>query len=228
MTTTMKKLCLLIAIAFAPAAGAAYKCVDERGLTHVGDTPPSGCAKVMMYEVTRSGKVIREIPPTMTEEQIKALREAERVKKEADKVAAIQKRKDMALLATYSSEAEFDIVRDRTIEPINGRIKIAQARIGEVDKRMKKVEEEMEFYKAGKAKGSKKTVEAPPMLVSEQERLTAERATLEKNIAGYQREIAELREKFDHDKERWVAIKAGGANAAAPGAKSVPAAAKKY
>lgn len=230
MTTTMKKTCLILALAlaFAPAAGAAYRCVDERGLTHIGDTPPAGCANVMLYEVTRSGKVVREIPPTMTEEQVKARAEAERQKKEADRIAAIQKRKDMALLATYATADEFDVVRDRTIEPIHGRIKVARSRIVEVDKRTKKVNEELEFYKAGKSKSSKKEVVAPPMLVSELERLTSERAALEESIANYEREIAELRAKFDVDKQRWVAIKAGGSGTGAADAKPVATSGRKY
>lgn len=227
MTTTMKTLCFLIALAFAPAAGAAFKCVDERGLTHIGDTPPAGCAKVMMYEVTRSGKVMREIPPTMTEEQVKARVEADRLKKIADRAAAEQKRKDTALLATYASESEFDVVRDRTVEPIHSRIKVTKTRIADIDKRAKKVDEELEFYKAGKSKASRKGAEAPPMLVSEQERLAEERKQLLRNIEGYEREIVELRAKFDTDKQRWLAIKAGGTGASIPDARTVPTAAKK-
>jgi hypothetical protein len=224
---TMKKLCFLVVLAFAPAAGAAYKCVDERGLTHIGDTPPPGCAKVMMYEVTRSGKVLREIPPTMTEEQVRARAEADRLKKLADKEAALQKRKDTALLATYSSESEFDVVRDRTVEPITGRIKLAQGRMAEIDKRAKKVDEELEFYKAGKAKSSRKSGEPPPMLVAEQERLAEERKTLERSIEGYEREIAQLRAKFEVDKQRWIALKGGGASPAAGKTQPVSATARK-
>jgi hypothetical protein len=225
--TTMKRLCLTIALALPLAAGAAFKCVDERGLTHIGDTPPAGCAKVMMYEVTRSGKVVREIAPTMTEEQVKERAAAAKRKKEEDRIASEQRRKDLALLATYSSENEFDVVRDRTIEPITGRIKVAKSRITEVDKRSAKVQEELEFYKAGKSGKSTRKVEAPPMLVSELERLANERATLEKNIANYEKEIVELQAKFDVDKQRWIAIKAGGATPAPVQPKVVPTAAKK-
>ncbi len=213
----MKRLCLLLAIAFAPAAGAAYKCVDEKGRTHIGDTPPAACANVLMHEVTRSGKILRTIEPTMTDEQIRAKAEEAQRRKEADRAAAEQKRKDTALLATYSSEAEFDVVRDHTIAPINGRIRSAQDRIKEVEKRTRKVEEELEFYKAGKGK-SKRGNEAPPMMVSELERLVKEKQTLEKNIADYEKEIGELRARFDVDKQRWLAIKTRGANAAAPAA----------
>jgi hypothetical protein len=225
--TTMKRLFLLLAATLPLGAGAAYKCVDERGLTHIGDTPPPGCAKVMMYEVTRSGKVIREIAPTMTEEQVKERAEAAKRQKEADRLASEQRRKDLALLATYANESEFDVVRDRTIEPIHGRIKVAKERITAVDKRTAKVQEELEFYKAGKSGKSSRKVEAPPMLVSELERLGNERASLEKGIVSSEKEIVDLRAKFEVDKQRWIAIKAGGATAAPAPPKVVPTAGKK-
>lgn len=213
-TIPMKKICLLLAITFAPAAGAAYKCVDEKGRTHIGDTPPAGCANVLMYEVTRSGKILRTIEPTMTDEQVRAKAEEAVRRKEADRAAAEQKRKDTALLATYSSEAEFDVVREHTVAPINGRIRSAQERIKEVEKRTRKVEEELEFYKAGKGK-SKRGGEPPPMMVSELERLVKEKQTLEKNIADYEKEIGELSARFEVDKQRWLALKTRGTNPAA-------------
>jgi hypothetical protein len=47
----MKRTLVLLALLYAPFAGAAYKCTDEKGVTHIGDTPPAGCATVM---ITRS------------------------------------------------------------------------------------------------------------------------------------------------------------------------------
>jgi hypothetical protein len=203
----MKRTCLLIAVLAATQAGAAFKCVDERGITHVGDTPPPGCAKVLMYEITRSGQVLREIPPTLTPEQAKQKQIEEAKRREAERIAAEQKRKDTALLQTFSSEKEFDIVRDRNIEPLRARIRSAQDRIKDVDKRLKEVDEEAEFYKAGKKKGRKD--ETPKSLVDERERLKAEKVVLDKSIAETEKEIEETREKFEVDKRRWVTLRSG-------------------
>src|SRR6186997_3249602 len=107
-----KKLCLLVTLAALSApASAAFRCVDEKGRTHIGDTPPAGCANVVMYEVTRGGTVIRTIQPTMTEEQVKARADAEEQARVAERAGAEQKRKDMALLSTYANEKEFDVAR---------------------------------------------------------------------------------------------------------------------
>ena len=203
----MKKIFLLLAALHIPAAGAAYKCVDEKGVTHIGDTEPAGCAHVMMHEVSRSGAIIRSIEPTPTPEQLKVkLEEAER-KKEADRVAAEQKRKDLALLSSYSAEREFDVARDRNIEPLTGRINNNKDRIKAVDKRIRELEDEMEFYKAGKSKAGK-TREPPPPLVHELQRLRAEKESLDKSVAANEREIEALKVKFDVDKKRWIDLKA--------------------
>lgn len=209
---TTRKLCLLAALTLAAtSAGAAYRCVDEKGRTHIGDTPPPPCANVVMQEVTRSGKVLRTIQPTMTEEQWKAKQEAEEKAKIAEKVAAEQKRKDTALLSTYANEKEFDTARDRNIGPLKARITQSHERIKDIDKRTKVVKEEMEFYTAGKKKGGKKDDTAVAM-AREIERLDDEKKTIEKNIAGYEKEISELGVKFDVDKRRWVALKQGGSD----------------
>lgn len=227
MKTTIKTLCLATSILFAASAGAAFKCKDEKGVTHVGDTPPEQCAKVVMYEVTHSGAVIRTIEPSLTAEQAKARVDADERKKESDKLANEQKRKDLALLATYSSESEFDVVRDRSIQPILARIKVAQERLPAVDKRTRELGEELEFYKAGKGTKSSaggKKVEAPVMITSELERLRGEKLALGKNVADSEKEIAEMRARFDVDKKRWVALKSGSGSkpADAPVAEAKP------
>jgi hypothetical protein len=203
----MKKFIMLLAALYVPAAGAAYKCVDEKGVTHIGDTPPAGCANVMMYEISRSGAVIRNIEPTPTPEQLKAKLEEEARRKEADKLAADQKRKDLALLSSYSNEREFDVARDRNVEPLNGRIYNSRDRIKVIDKRLKELDDESEFYKAGKSKAAKSR-EVPAPVVAELQRLHAEKDILEKSIAGNEREIDALKAKFDADKKRWMDLKA--------------------
>lgn len=209
----MKRTCIVIAALIAPAAGAAYKCVDEKGITRIGDTPPAECANVVMYETTRSGAIMRKIDPTPTPEQLKArAEEAERMKS-VKRAEGEQKRKDMALLNTFSTEKEFDVARERNIEPIKGRIASALERIKGVEEREKQLEEEMEFYRAGKSKArsSKGGNEAPSTLVADLQRVRAEKAALVSATAGYEKEIEQVRVKFDTDKKRWLELKAESA-----------------
>ena len=204
-----KTLCIAIAAFATTGAGAAYRCVDAKGITHIGDTPPPGCSSVMMYEVSPSGKVLRSIEPTLTPEQVKARQAEVEKRKESDKAAAEQKRKDLALLSTFSTEKEFDVARDRNIDPIKGRIASVQDRIKAVETRQKKIEEEMEFYKAGKSKAGK-TREVPANLTDDLKRTQAEKSALVGTILGYEKEIEQVRTKFDTDKKRWMDLKGAG------------------
>jgi chromosome segregation ATPase len=202
------RLILLAALAALPAAEAAYKCTDEKGRTHIGDTPPPGCERVIMYEVTRSGTVIRKIDPTPTEQEKQARIDEEARKKEAARAADEQRRKDLALLATYSNEKDFDVSRDRNVDPVQNRIKGAKERSEAVDKRIKELEEEMEFYKAGKSKAAAgKTREAPAQLTADLDRAKKEKAQLATNLASYDKEIEQIRARFDADKKRWTELK---------------------
>lgn len=203
----MRTIAAIVALLFAPMAGAAYKCVDETGKTQIGDTPPAGCAKVVMYEVTTTGRVLRKIEPTPTPEQLKVLEEEQRRKREADKIAAEHHRRDMALLATFTSEKEFDVARDRNIEPLNGRINAAQERAREIDERLAKLHEDMEFYRNG-GKGGRER-EVPKFMLAEQDRLAKEKQTLNASIAANQKEIQAQRERFEADKKRWVELRSG-------------------
>src|SRR5438128_338339 len=139
MKNTMKAIGIAVAAVLWLPAQAAFKCTDEKGTTHFGETPPEGCAKVVMYEVSATGRVLRTIQPSLTEEQVKARIAEDEKRKEADKAGFEQKRKDLALLATYSTESEFDVARDRNIDPLRGRIKLSQERLGAIDKRTKEL-----------------------------------------------------------------------------------------
>ena len=206
----MRMMAAIVALLFAPAALAAFKCVDEQGRTHIGETPPEGCAHVLMYELSRSGSVIRRIDPTPTPEQAKAREEENRRRREVEKREAEQQRHDKALLATFASEKEFDVARDRNIEPLTGRIQSAHERIKEIDKRIAQIDENVEFYKSGKnkVKGGAEG-EVPQYLVAERERQVKERQGLVANIAANEKEIVAQRERFDRDRKRWLELRSG-------------------
>ena len=201
----MKALCFAAALAFAPSAFATFKCVDEKGVTRIGETPPDECANVPMQEL-RGSTVIKTIAPSLTPQQVEAMRATEDTRKEDAKIAAEQARKDQALLSTYASDREIDMARDRNIAPINARIKITRERIAAVDKRIKQIEDEMEFYKAGKGK-SGKAKEMPENLTADMERVKKEKIALEKSLVDADKEIANLTAKYEVDKQRWLSLK---------------------
>lgn len=208
----MRRIAGLILALGAGSAAAAFRCVDEHGLTHFGDVPPASCANVVVYELDKMGMVVRRIDPTPTPEQLRRLKEEQDKRKEAERVAAEQKRKDNALLATYSSEREFDVARDRNIEPIRSRIASARERIITLDKQRTELENRLDFYRAGQAKGRDggKVHQPPPGLLADIDRTKQEKKSLEASIAGAQKEIEALSARYESDKKRWIEVRRGG------------------
>lgn len=209
------KLSLIPSLIFAALASlaalpahAVYKCVDEKGVTHYGDTMPPQCDKKPVTEMTQQGSVIKKYDAPLTPEQLKAQAEERERRKEGEKRIAEQKLRDNALLSTYGSEREFDVARDKDLAALDARKKTLLSRNADVDKYLAKMENEMEFYKAGKSKAAAgKTREAPPQLTADLERARKEKTQLATNLASYDREIEQIRARYDADKKRWTELK---------------------
>jgi hypothetical protein len=217
----MKRILGLLLALYVTAASAVYKCADDKGMTIFGDTPPPGCAaNAPIYEISPSGNVIHRIDPTPTPEQVRERAVEEARARKAALAAAEQKRKDQALLNSYGSPQEFDVARERNIEPVNGRIASAEDRMKELDRREAEIEKQIDFMKedAAKKKKGDEDFEPPAWLVSNLDRLKKERVNLTAAIARYRKEIEELRTKYDTDKQRWIVLKASKGTLEAQGA----------
>ena len=221
----MKRIAGLLIVLYAPFAAAVFKCVDEKGNTLFGDVPPAACGNVPIYEVSQSGAILRKIEPTPTPQQAKERQEEQARRKKAELAAAEQKRQDLALLNSYTSADEFDVARDRNIEPVQGRIASAQERLKELDENEKQLRETGEQYRTSK-QGSG---EVPAWVTANIERIAKDRKSLQAALVQYRKEIEALRAKYEGDKKRWIALKGGagripdGAGDAAPEPVKAPA-----
>ena len=203
---TKAALAIMVMAASTSTFSSTYKCVDDKGVTHYGDTMPWQCATKPFSELSGQGTVKKTHEGVLNPEQLKA-RQAELAKKgEEEKRLAEQKRKDTALLATYSSEKEFDAFRDRTIAQVSTRRTTASHRIKDIEARLAKLNSEMEFYRAGKSKKSAPR-DPPAALVHEVQRTQQERTVVESSMKKMQEEIKEIGDKFDQDKARWKELK---------------------
>lgn len=195
----------------ATPAHAVFRCVDEKGVTHYGDTMPPQCAKKEVTEMNRGGSVVRKIDAQLTPEQIK-IREVEKAKRiENLRLVAEQKQRDLALLGTYGSEREFAASQSRDVTQLDARIKTLQSRTEDLDALVKKRTDEMEFYKAGQSRGSKvaKVREAPQQLVNALARSQSDRAALDTEIAQSEEEKKAVVARHEEEITRWKRLKAG-------------------
>lgn len=131
----------------ASAAGTLFCCNDANGKQVCSDILPMECVGRAYRELGDSGRTLRVVEPPPTPEQ-RAQRAAAEERRRADEYEVRQKqRKDRALLSTYGSEADIDMMRTRAEEGAQKIVKAAEARITELQTQRKRFESEAEFYK---------------------------------------------------------------------------------
>src|SRR2546422_5211666 len=135
-------------LALAPAAAQErmYKCVDARGKVYYTQVPPPECLGRDTQELNKSGTLIRKNPAALSPAQAQA-REAERKKKiEDEERSKEERRKNLALLNTYSSEKDIEDARTRALKEAQGAIEDTERVIAGAKKRRQELETEKEFY----------------------------------------------------------------------------------
>ena len=197
-------------LALAPAAAQErmYKCVDAKGKVYYTQVPPPECLGRDTQELNKSGTLLRRnravIPLTPAQEQA---REAERKKKVEDEERSKEdRRKNLALLNTYSSEKDIDDARERALRDAQSAIEDTEKSIAGAQKRHKELEAEKEFY-----------VKKPLPFKLKQE-ITSNETDIKNQTSlldAKKKEISAINAKYDEDKRRYVELTSGKAAPAA-------------
>ncbi len=182
-----------------PAAARTFCCTDKAGHKICGDTLPIECEDRAYKEFGKTGA--RSVEAPLTPEQ-KAQREAEAAKKkEEERLAAEQRRKDRALLNTYGSEKDIDLMRDRALGDLQAAGKQTQDKYDAALKRKKKLDQELEFYQ-------KKPV--PANLKAEIKENETEITAQQKALEDRKQEVEAVKARFEDDRKRYRELTQGG------------------
>lgn len=192
----------IFAMAFSLSAEAKlYKWVDDNGTTHYGEVIPPEYANKDRDSLKKSG-LLEKRPEKIDPDVIRSKEEAEAKRKVDNQASEEQKRRDNALMNTYSNEKEIDMARDRSLVLINARIesnamllKSSQATLDEHKK---------EFDSRTKS-GKKIPQSLSNDLTQSEERVARLQAELKKN----EDELAAVKTRFDNEKELYRKIKGG-------------------
>jgi hypothetical protein len=185
-----------------PARAAMYKWVDDKGVVHYTDKMPPEAVDKASVELNKQGVPVKKTEKALTPEQRRALEEDAARKKEAARAQEEVARRDRALLSSYTSEAEIDLARSRSLQTINSVVQSTLAYSEQLNKRKAEVETK-------KAEFQGKPIVAT--LDRELESIDAELARQAELIAQKKRETETVIAKYDADKRRWrelVAAKA--------------------
>ena len=172
-----------------------YCCIDAGGRQVCGDILPQACYGRAYREVGASGRTVRTVEAPLSSEQ-RAQRAAEEAKRQADEAALREQRRlDQALLDTYGSAKDIEMMRARAEDEVQKSILAAQTKISELRVKRKNFENEAEFYKK----------KALPAEVQKGLRDTdSEIKAQEALIEAKKREIETIRAKYDEDKRRYL------------------------
>ena len=204
----------IAAFALPQAAEAqSYRCTGKDGKKYYGATIPTQCIGVTVEQISQQGVVLRRREGQMAPEE-RPRRDAEaKATAEREAVAKEDARRNRALLATYSSEADIEAARKRAIDDNNKGIEEIQSRIDQLKKRLDGFNKEMEFYQ-GKNK--------PPAKLAEDVRETQASMKAQEDLMAKKKDVSAINARYDEEKKRFADLQKGGG--VVPAATPAPAA----
>jgi cell fate (sporulation/competence/biofilm development) regulator YmcA (YheA/YmcA/DUF963 family) len=195
--TKSKLLAVLVAslVFSAPAAAKMYKWVDEKGTTHYGETIPPEYANKDRAELDKSGRVINKKEVLSPEERL--AKEQEELKKREDTATSLErKRRDKALVNTYSNTNEIDLARSRNLQQVEGRINSTNSQIKMASDNLLAFQKEADaLTKAGK--------KIHPTLQEDLKESQARLNKLQQELEKSKAEKAAVEARYDADKVRY-------------------------
>ena len=195
--TQLKLIAVFIAgIAFSfPVAAKMYKWVDDNGTTHYSETIGGEYAHKDRSELGKSGRVI-EKKEVLTPEERRASDQAD-IKKRADEEAALErKRRDKALVNTYSNEKEIDLARNRNLQQI-------ESRINSISSQLKTANDNLQAYQKEADARTNAGKEIHPNLQEDLKESQARLGRLQQDLEKARAEKETLDARYDADKARY-------------------------
>lgn len=171
-----------------------YCCTDANGRQACSDVLPQQCYGRAYREINAQGVTIRRVDAPPTAEQ-RAARDAEaRKAKEEEARRMEQDRRNRALLATYTSEQDIDLTRDRAVADIRKSIKATQEKQAELAKQKQKLDAEAEFYRKSPM---------PPQLQAQIRDNDTEMKVHQAAIDDRHKEIEAVKARYESEKLRY-------------------------
>lgn len=182
-----------------PSTGRIYKWVDEQGITHYGQSIPPEYRDQDAAVMNKRGLTVKRIEAAPTPEELKSLEEKAAQAKEEQKRQRAQRRRDQALMSTYSSAKEIDDARERNLMFHRQAMQGLEPRLGQSDQRLKDLKVQADTYRrTGR--------EVPPWLQDEIGQQEATSEALRADVQRHAADIETIRARYDADKKRYIEL----------------------
>jgi chromosome segregation ATPase len=186
-------LAFAFALADAAAAAKIYKWTDEKGVTHYGESIPPEY-KDNPAAVMQGGITVRKIDAANSPNQRKTT--DEKAAREEKQRAFEQRRRDLALVNTYTSTKEIDEARERTLQlPIQA--------IRSLEPRLKKAQERLTALQQQAAGLTKTGKQVPDGLNQDIADQKAEVDSFKAELERHEVQVQAIKTRYDEDKKRY-------------------------
>lgn len=174
-----------------------FKCVDGRGKVYYSDKLTPECNEI--EEMNRQGRVVKKHETTKPGSATKpATDEAGKSKDSAER-----QRRDRALIATYTSEEEIDLARDRSLAIPLQAIKTSENRLDKANRQLFDLKSQ-----ADRLAGQQKAI--PPNLLEEIDVKQKEVSVLETELQQKKSYADSVSARYEADKLRYRELKTAG------------------
>lgn len=180
-------------LAYAENSGRIVKWKDEKGVTHYGDSIPTQYLNRENSLINRQGVTVKHNKPAQTPTSQDELAKAEYAKSE-------QAKKDKALLGAFTHASEIDLALERNIQ-------LDKIALENLEQERANQQKSLDAKKASATNFEKKKKSVPPALKTDIANEEALIEALDKKIAARNDTIEATRERFNHDKERYILLK---------------------
>jgi hypothetical protein len=179
-----------------------YKWVDEKGVTHYGDSVPPEFSQREQRVLNSQGLEVQKRQAEMSQAEAAAV--AAKQKEEAQR-----KQHDMFLLSTYPTVREIEVVRDVLLDQINGQISASEAYIASLSTRIDRLKQRsQQFAPYNTTAGARRM---PDDLAEDMVRALSELRSQNSALAQRRSELKAVNDQFDGDIKRFKELRSSAA-----------------
>jgi hypothetical protein len=180
-------------------AGSEFYCCHDpaNGRRVCGDTLPEQCRGRAYRVLDSGGNTIKEVGAPLTPEQKAEQILENKRRKQLEDASREQRRRDQALLDTYTTSEDIDLAQKKAEADVNVAIQATNERIAIAQKKRKKLADEAEFYK-------KKTL--PAELEKDLRAIDHELKLQQELVELKKKEFDTIKAKYDADRKRYFEL----------------------
>ena len=177
------------------ASGAkTFRWVDNKGVTHYGDSIPPEYAQGRTAELNSQGVAVREYPAQLSPAE-------QAVVQEREEVTAKRRQHDRFLLTTYVSARDIEQLRDERLSQIEAQITASRGYVESVDARLASLQKRAGNFKPYSTNPAARRL--PDALAAELVQTLNEGHSQRETLAAKQKEQQVLRDTFQADIDRY-------------------------